>query len=856
MAFEKNNQSQETQITVEHGQTLGSIVQNLCGKKDLKTLKVGCVFLQERNPEKILNVNAIEKGVSLTIPANFKNIVKERVDDATALAKASAEFDRQYAEYQADPKGSLHRQTEAAKTEGHEVVVAADEQLQGPLPQPVSVIFPQPAGFMPPQETQTPDEVPYYLRPSEDMSELSLSDLAASAPVVPSLNLPRDASLLRRRPEVQDTALTLEDQKLLREMSLITEANLAAYSKRGENVHLISFGDLTRGFSDEQNALVVKIQNFEPEQFGLRMAVIQSKPLDKAHAYFALGSPDVPLSLDAKRAFQAMAQACEDATGEELIINSGYRSQAHQMALFLQKLVENNFDYSKTTKLVALPGYSEHQDSIAMALDLRTKNFPAGSFQKSPAFAWMLANAERYNFHLSYEKDNEQGVLFEPWHWQFGKPEPAVAASPIAAPAVAPEVAVAPEPAPAPALPEAHEADEADEAEVARWKEFVFGKLAPMGDIKVVAEAEHKTSEQLARETADALIDAMVANGMPLNTQTIAICLTQLSREGAFYEDPLIPDPNEMYARYKSKMEGEINQFLAKFHGAFEVARPLINCILVECEKKYKPRLMDCKTEHQLNDAFAFIAKDIEEHPTATMQALFNIPRVGSLIQDEFKERIASYKNPVRRIGALQVDTGIALSIARQQGENLTEDQMRDRLFNRRQNLVYGLALLKDSMDAYTIDGKMHVDYVFADYNAGRYASRNAALQGTVSLLGQKIVPDGDLLMYDSRGNPLEDVSKSEEAIQKVVAELGISLTDEQIRDDLLHEKLPDFVTTQTYQLLRQAYKGRFGDDARVAQLPQAKAVGNKEKMGFVSTVKSYVKGSKKIYDELRAYIA
>ncbi|MDO8660010.1 MAG: M15 family metallopeptidase, partial [Candidatus Parcubacteria bacterium] len=67
---------------------------------------------------------------------------------------------------------------------------------------------------------------------------------------------------------------------------------------------------------------------------------------------------------------------------------------------------------------VADQGYSEHQ--LGTTVDFTTPKI-GGSFEKidkEPAYQWLLENAHRYGFILSYPEGNSY-YQFEPWHWRF-----------------------------------------------------------------------------------------------------------------------------------------------------------------------------------------------------------------------------------------------------------------------------------------------------------------------------------------------------------------------------------------------------------------------------------------------------
>ncbi len=115
--------------------------------------------------------------------------------------------------------------------------------------------------------------------------------------------------------------------------------------------------------------------------------------------------------------------------GKTLFIDSGYRSPGRQAYLFFHYLPGNNFSLTQNAKWIAMPGYSQHGDPVDNAIDFTNaegiNGFSDGQtakdFANLPEYAWMLKNANKYNFYLSYPENNKWGVEFEPWHWHWEK---------------------------------------------------------------------------------------------------------------------------------------------------------------------------------------------------------------------------------------------------------------------------------------------------------------------------------------------------------------------------------------------------------------------------------------------------
>jgi hypothetical protein len=123
-----------------------------------------------------------------------------------------------------------------------------------------------------------------------------------------------------------------------------------------------------------------------------------------------------------------MMAGMERDLGKRLYIDSGYRSPGRQAYLFIKYLVTNhNYSLQETARWVALPGYSEHGSPERTALDFinadgingENPGQTAADFENLPEYQWLVQNARRVHFFLSYPRDNPWGVTFEPWHWHW-----------------------------------------------------------------------------------------------------------------------------------------------------------------------------------------------------------------------------------------------------------------------------------------------------------------------------------------------------------------------------------------------------------------------------------------------------
>jgi D-alanyl-D-alanine carboxypeptidase len=129
---------------------------------------------------------------------------------------------------------------------------------------------------------------------------------------------------------------------------------------------------------------------------------------------------NIRLRRAAAAAFESMVAAAQ-ADGVSIVPISGFRSLADQQHVFFDIKAERGQNATKRAEVSAPPGYSEHHTGYA--IDVGDANAPdtnlSTSFEETAAFQWLKNNAPRYNFEISFPRNNPQGVSYEPWHWRF-----------------------------------------------------------------------------------------------------------------------------------------------------------------------------------------------------------------------------------------------------------------------------------------------------------------------------------------------------------------------------------------------------------------------------------------------------
>jgi len=206
--------------------------------------------------------------------------------------------------------------------------------------------------------------------------------------------------------------------------------------KQDGTANLLSWEELYQALSNEERAFVEAFRALKAETLGATHHYFGESrdPLDLVplgpqqilkHGTPTLLDPQF-LPREVHAAYSAMTDAMERDLGRRLFVESGCRSPAYQLYVFLFYLPKHGYSIRETLRYVALPGYSEHGYPPRQAIDFINEDGINGEenpeeFEALPEYQWLLTHARRFGFHLSYPRDNPDNTAFEPWHWNYEK---------------------------------------------------------------------------------------------------------------------------------------------------------------------------------------------------------------------------------------------------------------------------------------------------------------------------------------------------------------------------------------------------------------------------------------------------
>lgn len=212
----------------------------------------------------------------------------------------------------------------------------------------------------------------------------------------------------------------MKKPKFLDEKIVNSIVSKTGKSRKIKNLRIISFYQLYKHLDKKEIDLIKNFLKLDPRKYGFRGKFLGIKKIPNN----LVTIKDQFLPKRVYLAYQKMNKALKSEIGKKLLIASGYRSAAYQTVLFLHCLKWHKFNFSRTEKGVAFPGYSEHGDTKQTAIDFAVvggvvSDMETPDFEKTREYKWLMQNANKYGFYLSYPENNKDGIMFEPWHWRF-----------------------------------------------------------------------------------------------------------------------------------------------------------------------------------------------------------------------------------------------------------------------------------------------------------------------------------------------------------------------------------------------------------------------------------------------------
>ena len=333
----------------------------------------------------------------------------------------------------------------------------------------------------------------------------------------------------------------------------------------------------------------------------------------------------------------------------------------------------------------------------------------------------------------------------------------------------------------------------------------VFAALAEAAPLsteqttKLIRRAQPKLRD--ANGWALDLHDVLQQHELGMERETICASLAIIDQESNFKADPEVAGLGKLSEKALQEKLGRI-PLGGRLALAWLEKTP-------SPDASFMDRIRSARTERDLDLAYRSLVTHLGE--TSNLDMVLQLGVLNKLIED---------RNEIDTAGSMQVSVKFALDQTREKRWlplSLSDVYaVRDLLYTRHGGMFFGVKQLLGYDTGYG-----QKIYRFADYNAGRYASRNAAFQHSIAQLsGEKLALDGDLLSYGKDGNPLSKITSTERAIRLASKRHKLELSDQQIRSDLLREKQLGFTGTRTYLAIRDSAQVIAGKVAAFAMVP------------------------------------
>jgi uncharacterized protein DUF1615 len=302
---------------------------------------------------------------------------------------------------------------------------------------------------------------------------------------------------------------------------------------------------------------------------------------------------------------------------------------------------------------------------------------------------------------------------------------------------------------------------------------------------------------------AEDVLAALESHRIHPSLQAVCSVLAVIEQESGFQPNPAVPGLARIVQQRLDTYADKLGPF----------GPPALAALLggkAPGEKRtFAQRLEQVRSERDLDRVF----RELLEYYETEFPSTYTAAKLASAL---FQSGRLEDLNPITTAGSMQVSVRFSEELAGGEDDERARRRVREELYTRGGGVYYGTARLL-GYEAHYSDPV----YRFADYNAGFYASRNAALQSQVSrLTGIELVADGDLLAYDKQGEPLDTDSHTLEALLTFRRRYAPDLSERRVRKDVREEKTLAFEETDTWSAIKRTYQEVTGQPPEYAQLP------------------------------------